>query len=84
MTSNFEGVIFMSVKQKDDWNAFLYDGKHSFVSKYGSSLVELLAPKKGEKVLDVGCGTGDLASEIERRGAVVLGIDLVLSKYRRV
>ncbi|SDM52163.1 hypothetical protein SAMN04488137_0556 [Fictibacillus solisalsi] len=26
------------------WNGDLYDTKHSFVSKYGSSLLELLAP----------------------------------------
>ncbi|MDR7077378.1 hypothetical protein J2Y03_002402 [Neobacillus niacini] len=35
-------------KNKDIWNANLYDGNHSFVSKYGSDLIELLAPKKGE------------------------------------
>ncbi|QPQ36077.1 class I SAM-dependent methyltransferase [Lysinibacillus sp. JNUCC-52] len=57
------------------WNANLYDQKHDFVSKFGESLVDLLAPQKHEHILDVGCGTGDLANEIALAGAVVLGID---------
>lgn len=28
------------------WNANLYDQKHDFVSKFGRSLVDLLAPQK--------------------------------------
>lgn len=60
---------------RDHWNAELYDGKHSFVSKYGEDLVELLAPRQGEAILDVGCGTGDLAYKLYERGANVIGID---------
>jgi len=57
------------------WNANLYDQKHDFVSKFGGSLVDLLAPQKNEGILDVGCGTGDLALEIAALGANVQGID---------
>lgn len=57
------------------WNANLYDQKHDFVSKFGESLVNLLAPEKHEHILDIGCGTGDLANEIAQFGAVVFGID---------
>lgn len=57
------------------WNAQLYDHKHDFVSKFGGSLVDLLAPQKNEGILDVGCGTGDLAHEIAAHGTHVLGID---------
>ena len=60
---------------KTTWNASLYDQKHDFVSKFGGSLVEVLAPKEGERILDVGCGTGDLAHEIYSHGAVVVGTD---------
>lgn len=60
---------------KTTWNASLYDQKHDFVSKFGESLVEVLAPQADEKILDVGCGTGDLAYEISSRGAIVIGTD---------
>lgn len=62
-------------KHNDSWNVKLYDSKHAFVSKFGNSLVELLAPKQGEKILDLGCGTGDLANTIFESGANVVGID---------
>lgn len=60
---------------KDIWNANLYDIKHSFVSTYGNSLAELLAPKEGEKILDLGCGTGDLANKLFEYGVEVIGVD---------
>ena len=58
------------------WDASLYDDKHSFVWRYGEAVVELLAPKAGERVLDVGCGTGHLTNKIAASGATVLGIDV--------
>lgn len=80
---------FQSIE--DNWDANLYDGKHSFVSKYGNRLVELLAPKQGEKVLDLGCGTGDLANALYERGVEVVGIDIsenmvkqAISKYPHI
>jgi trans-aconitate methyltransferase len=57
------------------WNARLYDDKHSFVFKYGEDLVDQLAPAQGEKILDLGCGTGYLTHLISVRGAIVTGID---------
>jgi len=58
------------------WDSTLYDTKHSFVSKYGEDVVQLLNPQKGEKILDAGCGTGDLTALIAASGAMVEGIDL--------
>ncbi len=57
------------------WNANLYDDKHSFVFKYGEDLVDLLSPVTGERILDLGCGTGYLTSVIAASGASVVGID---------
>lgn len=58
-----------------DWNADLYQSAHSFVWQLGGELVDLLDPKPGETILDVGCGTGQLSGTIARRGAKVIGID---------
>jgi len=60
---------------KDLWNATLYDTQHQFVSQYGESLIALLQPQPNEYILDVGCGTGDLANEISLFGAIVVGVD---------
>ncbi|WP_449620449.1 class I SAM-dependent methyltransferase [Robertmurraya sp. Marseille-Q9965] len=63
------------METKLNWNANLYDGKHAFVSQYGQNLIELLAPKTGEKILDLGCGTGDLANQLFENGLDVVGVD---------
>jgi trans-aconitate methyltransferase len=57
------------------WDAGLYDARHAFVWEKAKGLVELLAPKPGEKILDLGCGTGALTAEIAACGAEVFGID---------
>lgn len=59
----------------DFWCSTLYDESHGFVSNYGESILALLAPKKGERILDVGCGTGDLANEIAKSGSIIKGVD---------
>ncbi|MEG3848681.1 methyltransferase domain-containing protein [Microcoleus sp. herbarium19] len=61
------------------WNSALYEGSHAFVWQYGESLLELLAPKAGEQILDLGCGTGQLTEKIAGSGAFVCGIDSSLS-----
>jgi trans-aconitate methyltransferase len=57
------------------WDANLYDEKHSYVWKMAADLLELLAPQAGERILDVGCGTGHLTAQIASAVAEVLGID---------
>jgi trans-aconitate methyltransferase len=59
----------------NQWDAAEYDAKHAFVYEKAKGLVELLAPKPGERILDLGCGTGALTAEIAARGAEVLGLD---------
>jgi trans-aconitate methyltransferase len=68
------------------WNADSYTQKHAFVFEYGAGLVDLLAPKPGELILDLGCGSGELAQEIADYGAQVVGLDAsadMLAKARQ-
>jgi trans-aconitate methyltransferase len=58
-----------------DWNAGLYEAKHSFVWQFGRDLLQVLDPQAGERILDVGCGTGRLTAEIAGAGAEMVGID---------
>ena len=57
------------------WNADLYTQKHAFVFRYGSDVVNLLAPQPGERILDLGCGTGELTYQLADAGTEVVGVD---------
>jgi trans-aconitate 2-methyltransferase len=60
---------------ENHWKSALYESKHSFVWRYGADCLELLLPQLGERILDLGCGTGQLTHEIAARGAIAIGID---------
>jgi trans-aconitate methyltransferase len=57
------------------WDPELYEARYSFVWQFGQDLISLLDPKPGEKILDLGCGTGQLTAKIAERGATVVGLD---------
>ncbi|MCY3717950.1 MAG: methyltransferase domain-containing protein [Anaerolineaceae bacterium] len=57
------------------WDSALYEAHHGFVSRLGEGLIDLLAPQPGERVLDLGCGTGHLTQQIADSGACVTGLD---------
>lgn len=69
----YEGMIRL---HQNRWNAQKYNKHASFVSSLALPVVNLLAPNEGEKILDVGCGEGTLALEIQKSGAKVTAIDL--------
>lgn len=64
-----------SATPKQRWDAELYEARHAFVWHFGESLVELLAPAPGERILDLGCGPGQLTNKIAEHGATVIGLD---------
>jgi trans-aconitate methyltransferase len=58
-----------------DWDAARYQARHSYVFEHGASLIDLLEPQAGERILDLGCGSGQLTAKIAESGAQVTGID---------
>lgn len=57
------------------WNAADYATVGAFVAELGAAALDLLDPRPGDRILDVGCGEGTLTRKIVERGATVLGID---------
>lgn len=57
------------------WDAELYEARHGFVWRFGEGVVEFLKPQPSERILDLGCGTGQLTRKIAESGASVLGLD---------
>src|SRR5271167_3011481 len=57
------------------WDAKQYQQRHSYVFQYGQAVLDLLEPQKGERILDLGCGSGQLTAAIADTGASVVGLD---------
>ena len=68
--------MMKKINETNQWNPNTYNKHTAFVSQLALPVVDLLDPKEGEKILDVGCGEGTLAVEIERRGTKVIGVDM--------
>lgn len=59
----------------NEWDTETYDEGHSFVFERGEGVVDLLDPENGERILDLGCGTGHLTARISESGATAVGLD---------
>ncbi|MEX1109291.1 MAG: class I SAM-dependent methyltransferase, partial [Dongiaceae bacterium] len=50
-------------------------GNAGFVAALGEAVLDWLDPKPGERILDLGCGDGELTEKLAARGAIVVGVD---------
>lgn len=62
--------------QSSVWSAGAFEDVAVTIHDMHVALVEALAPQPGERLLDVGCGSGDLAELAAASGAFATGIDL--------
>jgi ubiquinone/menaquinone biosynthesis C-methylase UbiE len=87
MSSNLKD----SIPDSTGWSADQYNQFASFVysSSFTASVLELLAAKPGERIIDFGCGSGELLQEIQRivladgnQTGMAVGFDMSESKVR--
>ena len=57
------------------WDPERYARCARFVTDLGMPVVHLLAPRPGERILDLGCGDGVLAAKLAEMGCKVIGVD---------
>jgi trans-aconitate methyltransferase len=64
-----------NVDGDDPWDGELYRNSCSFVPELGADLINWLDPIPGERILDVGCGTGELTAKLSHKDCDVVGLD---------
>ncbi len=63
------------IESPQTWDPDRYARNARFVSDLGMPVVELLAARPGERVLDLGCGDGALTAKLVAMGCEVVGVD---------
>lgn len=63
------------MNENQTWNPEQYARNARFVADLGQPVVDLLDPKPGERILDLGCGDGALTKKFAEMGCKVVGVD---------
>ncbi|KAL0576219.1 hypothetical protein V5O48_005755 [Marasmius crinis-equi] len=93
MTSENTQTRNTDAPDKSGWSASLYNRNASFVysAAFTSPVLDLLAAQEGEKIIDFGCGSGEVTLELEKivrqsgsaSAGVVVGVDSSESMIER-
>ena len=73
-------IISLVMGKTTAWDPETYAANARFVSDLGEPLLQLLDPKPGERILDLGCGDGALTAKLASFGCAVLGVDTSLAQ----
>jgi SAM-dependent methyltransferase len=57
------------------WDPKVYGQNGAFVHQLAGDVLRWLLPRKGERILDLGCGDGQLTARIAAKGVAVSGVD---------
>lgn len=76
--------FYVRVNRSNEYDRWFKTPIGRLVRKYESSLLlEFLDPRPGERILDVGCGTGIFTQDVLDCGAIVTGIDLSVPMLKK-
>jgi trans-aconitate methyltransferase len=70
-----QAAIIVAMSTAQIWDPASYARNARFVSDLGAPVVDLLAPKPGERILDLGCGDGVLTKKLADLGCEVVAVD---------
>ena len=75
MTRRSSGASEAGQISRQHWSAQRYAETAHFVPTLGAPVLELLTPRLGEQILDLGCGDGVLTEKIAAAGTTVVAVD---------